>query len=524
MTVTIGDCLRLPALRGANLLTDARGLDWPVTAVSVLEYSEVTPIQQTLVDQIHYQGHELVLTAFADVRDNVTAQCENIRRLKSQGDTGLVLFYVGILMPKVDPLVVALANSLDYAIIMMPLNDPHPAYSEVISDVMQAIFLDHMHNPMFAMDLLEQATKLPPAQHTVDTVVRMVAERLHVGVALFNRDGQVITACAWPTTASEDWAAFARAHFDAGVAPLDARHQYWEKVSEDPRLGTVWLLLLQDGGTLDVYARGEVVSTLQIALNLWGQNPTAMSRGALLSAIMAGDPVQIHRLAAFYHVALADLRQGWLIPQFTGQDRARQQGQLVALVGQTAPVALCERYDNLLFLFPRGHLAPGTMQAVSAKLAAATKAWGYPVPPVVCPVLADVAALKAAAALVKTAAIDATKIFPHRATLSLGDLRLAARCRAAVGTEAAENAAKRAAARQLVGLPTDPTLFETASAYLLDCDGKVAAVAQQLFVHPNTVSYRLHKLSTRLGFTVGAMPDSDWLYELAGSERLLSES
>ncbi|WP_054723137.1 hypothetical protein [Lacticaseibacillus nasuensis] len=59
MTVTIGDCLRLPALRGANLLTDARGLDWPVTAVSVLEYSEVTPIQQTLVDQIHYQATSL---------------------------------------------------------------------------------------------------------------------------------------------------------------------------------------------------------------------------------------------------------------------------------------------------------------------------------------------------------------------------------------------------------------------------------------------------------------------------------
>lgn len=140
MTVTIGNVLRLPALQGASLLTDARGLEMPVTAVSVLEYSEVTAIQKSLVDQIHYQGNELVLTAFANVRDNVTAQCENIRLMKSQGDTGLVLFYVGILMPKVDQMLIDLANELDYALILMPMNDPHPAYSDVIGDVMQSIF------------------------------------------------------------------------------------------------------------------------------------------------------------------------------------------------------------------------------------------------------------------------------------------------------------------------------------------------------------------------------------------------
>lgn len=66
MPVTIADALHLPALHGASLLTDASGLDHTITAVSVLEYSDVTDTQQDLVDQIRYQGNELVLTAFAD--------------------------------------------------------------------------------------------------------------------------------------------------------------------------------------------------------------------------------------------------------------------------------------------------------------------------------------------------------------------------------------------------------------------------------------------------------------------------
>lgn len=196
MTVTIGNVLRLPSLRGASLLTNAQGLGMPVTAVSVLEYSEVTEVQKSLVDHVHYRGNELVLTAFANVRDNVTAQCENIRLMKDQGDTGLVLFYVGILMPKVDQALINLANELDYALILMPVNDPHPAYSDVIADVMQSIFLDQMQNPTFAMQLLEQVTKMPEQQHSIDTVLRIISERLHIGIALFDQDGQELASCA----------------------------------------------------------------------------------------------------------------------------------------------------------------------------------------------------------------------------------------------------------------------------------------------------------------------------------------
>ncbi|MFR0561287.1 MULTISPECIES: PucR family transcriptional regulator ligand-binding domain-containing protein [Lactobacillaceae] len=119
MTVTIKDVLKLPSMRGAVLLTDSAGLAKPVTAVSVLEYSDPTPMQKDLSGKIKYLGDELVLTAFASVANDVAAQCVNIRQFAHYGDTGMILFYVGLLMPSIDPQLIETANKVGYVLIMM---------------------------------------------------------------------------------------------------------------------------------------------------------------------------------------------------------------------------------------------------------------------------------------------------------------------------------------------------------------------------------------------------------------------
>lgn len=521
MTVTIGNVLRLPALQGASLLTDARGLEMPVTAVSVLEYSEVTAIQKSLVDQIHYQGNELVLTAFANVRDNVTAQCENIRLMKSQGDTGLVLFYVGILMPKVDQMLIDLANELDYALILMPMNDPHPAYSDVIGDVMQSIFLDQMHNPMFAMQLLEQVTKMPVQHHSIDTVVRLISERLHVGIALFDQDGQELVSCAWPATVNENWLNFSRAHFEGISGLIDSRQQYWEQVTDNQHFGTVSLLILRDGPAMDVYARSEVVSALQIALNLWGKNPGAINRSALLTAIMADDPLRIHKLSRFFHVSVNELQHVWIIPQFVGQESSHHKEQLVDEVSRFATVSLCERYKDMLFICVNGALSARLIAHISKSITDLTALWNYPVSPIVCPHLLGLSDLRSATELVQTNAADAAMIFPHDECLTIGELRLAQKCCNMIARGTTWLNSVLNAQRRLIDVDEAPELLETIAAFLLDCNCSVVDTARQLFVHPNTVKYRLGKIENLVGFKVGTMPDSEWLYTLAGISRLM---
>ena len=59
---------------------------------------------------------------------------------------------------------IELSNELDFVLICMPEREPTLRYSEVIQQVMEAIILDELNDPAFAMNLLEQISKLPKGQ------------------------------------------------------------------------------------------------------------------------------------------------------------------------------------------------------------------------------------------------------------------------------------------------------------------------------------------------------------------------
>ena len=64
-------------------------------------------------------------------------------------------------------------------------------------------------------------------------------------------------------------------------------------------------------------------------------------------------------------------------------------------------------------------------------------------------------------------------------------------------------------------------ILNTLAAYLLDERSNVTETASALFVHKNTIKYRLQKASDILGFRVGDMPSSQELMYALGLRCLL---
>ena len=117
MSLTVAQLMKLPCLRRAKVLAGHKSLDRIVTSISVLEYASPTQTQRTLYDSIEFWGSELVITGFCSVADDVEAQCANIRSMAAAGEVGMILYYVGIIMPQVDPKLIALSNELDFVLI-----------------------------------------------------------------------------------------------------------------------------------------------------------------------------------------------------------------------------------------------------------------------------------------------------------------------------------------------------------------------------------------------------------------------
>ncbi|KGH96013.1 hypothetical protein X300_01215 [Oenococcus oeni IOEB_S436a] len=66
--------------------------------------------------------------------------------------------------------------------------------------------------------------------------------------------------------------------------------------------------------------------------------------------------------------------------------------------------------------------------------------------------------------------------------------------------------------------------MQTLATFLLDTDQQLSAASKNLFVHPNTVKYRLSKISERFGFPIGKMPETWDLFVLCGMLRLVKKA
>ena len=138
MSVTVEDLLRLPSLRGAELVAGRGAGKKLVSSISVLEYADPNVLQAELFRNNEFFGSEIVITGFLNIPRDVEAQCANLRRLADAGEVGLILFYVGVFMPEVDPKLMALADEKDFALIVMPRGRMDLRYSDVICEVMEA--------------------------------------------------------------------------------------------------------------------------------------------------------------------------------------------------------------------------------------------------------------------------------------------------------------------------------------------------------------------------------------------------
>ena len=155
MGLTVSDVMRLPSMVGAEVLAGHAGLTNPVESISVLEYGATTAILDQLFRNNIFSGNELVVTAFANIRDDVDAQCDNIRRYHAVGSVGVIIYYVGIIMPEIDQKLIDVCDELGFVLISMPPMKMDLRYSEVITEVLFSIFREQQKERFFVSSILE---------------------------------------------------------------------------------------------------------------------------------------------------------------------------------------------------------------------------------------------------------------------------------------------------------------------------------------------------------------------------------
>lgn len=521
MSVTVEDLLKLPSLRNAEVVGGRGGLKKIVSSISVLEATDPEILNDSMFHNDEFYGSEIVITGFMNATDDPELQCRNMRRLAEGGEVGIILYYVGVFLQSIDPSLIKLADELNFTLICMPKNRVDLRYSEVICEVMEAIIKDQHSGTSLAVEILERVAKLPQYQRTMDTVIKMLSDRLRATVILADSQLRVLNEAAWPRTQSG-----LHKHIKSTALPEPSSAPvsfpaiprgllYRERISTETG-SFIELFIIREGTALTKFELQQSIESVQLAVSLWSQEHERVVIAELTKAIMLDEPLKMYRLADLFNIDVASVHVMWI---FSGCEFLQKHiNSADECASHFCKTSFSDIYDGYLVLFMDG---PETSTDADILADAITEQLPEGAIRTVFANLESTTGVRQAFLANKESLADAKKILPYRSYFSGEELSFANDCREKITS--GEDAVLKAIAplNALHSKRYSEELELTLSIFLLDSDLSVALTAEKLFLHKNTVKYRLKCLSDCFGFTVGQMPASHRLFEAVAIKRLL---
>lgn len=530
MSVTMLDLLRLPSLRQARVLGGAGGLNKVVSSVSVLESTDPGILVHELFPHDKYSGGEIVISGFLNCTEDVERQCMILQKLADGGEVGLVLYYVGVYLPSVDQRLIDLADERDFVLVCMPEGQPHLRYSELISDVMERICRDRISSISLVSDILARISAAPRHQQTVGTAMQMLCAELSCSVVLCTQEYRILNVSSWPSgmedllrRGMEEYLPLSLQEEGISCPFLSGAELYQRPIRAD-LTQPLWLFLIKEGTPLRRDLIEQAADVTRICVNIWGRQHGAVAIHELIRAILQDEPLKMRRLAEIFHVDIASIHEFWMLCGIAASEVETRLAQALELAGECAEIVIGSAYEGQPVLFLSTPRILRETERVLWSLSACVLETNPDAVIVRCGGLSNTTSCRRAYLLTLENLENAKRIYPQKRVFLLGELELAAACRKRIA-EGEAAVLKRTLLLSVLQMDgEDSTLLHTLCVYLLDCDSSVTAAAEELYLHKNTIKYRLQRISDRLGFRLGKMPETMELYRSAAIYRLLHES
>lgn len=538
MSVTIRDLLILPSLRKARVVAGEKGLSRIVSSISVLEYAEPTILQDELFNSSQFYGSELVITAFFSVKNDIEAQCSSIRRLHTVGEVGLILYYVGIVLPSISQKVIDLADELEFPLICMPENRKDLRYSEVIYEVMKAIIKDQKEDTYLVGEMLERISLLPTHQRSMDTVLRMLRDRLTCSFFLLDSNLVTMNLANWPTNGNIDLAqVFAYYENDIHKIPEEAEMIVLQQTTSiacskirNENTQPMYLLCIKENGVLQMDMCRQATEIVQLFVNIWSKKHGNVGREELINAILNDEPVKMRRLADILHIDVGSIHSMLLLlpekPIGNGKKlkdfNKRIQNKVKSYIEDNCLVSMTGIYNDVLVVFTGEEQIKGSYDMMTAVLMEDLKKSGEEVILVSNLGLNNTREVRNAYITCVNNIKDARCIFPDMYAITLQAVRFTEACKEIIscGEDQIDNTLSVLRPISDMEEELNQELMRTLEIYLLDANMSVIRTSELMFVHKNTIKYRINKLNERFNYKINKMPETYDLYKAVAIRRL----
>lgn len=475
--MNVKDMLKIPSMEGAKLLAGADQLERLVTTISVLEVSEPAAYNQMPIKG-EYSGNEFVITSFAQIADNIEKQLEIVSILHKHSQLGIILYYVGIIMPEVSQQLIDKMEELKMVLIVMPENRMELRYSEVISEVQSYVNSEESQFEEQQDILIETIRNLPQGQHQIETGLSILSDKLKCSLFLLNQEQDILVSKSWPRSLDHYLRDCLQQESAAkqknAVIELQQTVYFYTRVSlELPTLSQDYSLAAFRKEPLSDSQLQSLQRMIEKMVKFFGEEQLLNTSQQFFFACQTGDLSMANLLAKKAGITLNQPMDFYCFYKEQGKERLKdlvkeypsnlyyQDAQFEWLIGNTVAATKGERLKRKTpseFLFQVKQLS--SLETVHQQMQR-----------------------------IERNLQDLLRVFPGRGVFIPEDLSLVV------------DVTSDFEPIELANYLKEEEMIETLAAYFLDYDESINNTAKALFLHNNTIKYRLKKAQEQLAMS-----------------------
>lgn len=525
MSITVANCLKLPSLREAKVLAGSRGLDKIVSAVTVLEYADYSVIVDTL-----FVGNEVVISGFVNVKQDVGEQCKVLRRLSEVGEVALILYYVGIFVPYVDQKLLDIADELDFPLICMPKNRFDFRYSDAISEINELIIKDRMKDIHFVSGIIERVSQLQERQQTVESILRLLSDYLHCTLLFCDSMYKLHSFAAWPISTRWDYQKILdefKTSCPSSIM-LNGNEIYISSVFVALGDSNMKLISIDETGMLKHSDLKQSAEVIQWFSKIWNIQFREEDTAALVQAILNDNPIRMRQLASLLHFNIEAINIMWILKEtekgITSDElhnRNIRRIKRTKLFLQGRQNILINVFEDNVLVFMSSAVYNELDKGIAEAYIEFLKRNDQSCILIVNSNLKTTADVRAAYNFMESNFEVAMLIYPIHEILSSSELLFAQNCIAFVQQGEQITGKLIGLLNPLLDQEDSADLIKTLSVFLIDSQKNMEETGNRMFLHKNTVKYRINKIKHRLGYDISKEPDTYHLYMAVALKRLL---
>jgi len=517
MSVTFQSLLNLPSLREAEVVAGKEGLKKQVSSITVLEQSNITKLRKELFNQADQYGSEIVISGLMTIAHDVKAQVRMIQHLQHEGEIGLILYYVGVFIPEIDPQLVEICDELNFPLIVMPTGEPSLRYSEVIYEVVEAIVKQEMEETSFSKQMLEQISNLPTNQRNVDTMLKMLTDRTRSSIVLTDVRDQIINAGTWPSISTLDLDDMIMQTTGPDIQEKGTVSVVKRAVFHNG-MESIHLYMFKENQPLTENMVEQTSEVVQMFMNLWGQNYEAVNTQELVKAILNDESVKMRRLGAILHIDIGTISNVWFLHVQETAERSNVMKQLKEELSLRFNVLLVEPFEQTIAVFMDDGKTNEDFSSIAAEVLQDLNKKVLIVQFLGMDTTSDV---QAAYMKMKKYLEQVRFLYPKQQIFTQLHFQFAAECEKIIaeGEKSIDQALLA-----LQPLSKQEELLDTLAVFLLDAQSRYAKAGDLLFVHMNTIKYRIKRINELVHYSVTTLPESLTYYRAIAIWRLLKNT